>query len=269
MSAWDQQALESNFQGWKTERAPNIPVDQAFERYSIEQVLKDDDLSDEELEYGMLGGSDDGGVDGFFFFVNRTLMIDESELPDPAISVDIKVIQAKNKNGFSEEAIEKLASFARDLLDYTKPPDSFNYYNSSVQEAIKNFRDKYTEILGSQHTLNMSFYYVTKADQPPNAKVDRRADGLRQIVKKQLSAAQTSVIFWGCSELLSAARTTPKTKLTLDFSKQWSTDDGSVVCLVNLKSYSRFLSDDHGSIRRSLLERKRPRLPRQKEPSKC
>ncbi len=254
MSEWDQQALEANFQGWRTERAPDLPVDTAFERYAIEQVLKDDDLSDDEFECGLLGGGDDGGVDGFFFFINRTLMHDENDAPDPALTVELKIIQAKNQKSFSEDAVEKLNTFARDLLDYSKPTTSLMYYNQSVRDAIDHFRDKYVSVLGSHHSLSVTFYYVSKADADPHPKLGMRANGIRETVAKQLSAAKTTVEFWGCTRLLTAARTVPKTKLTLDFARQLSTDDGSVVCLANLKSYAAFLTDEAGGIRRSLLE---------------
>lgn len=108
MSEWDRQALLANFDNWRKERAPKLAVDDAFERFAIEQALKDDDLSDEELDYGSLGGGDDGGVDGLYFFVNRTLMHDETDVPDPALSAELKIFQAKKRSGFSEDAIVKL-----------------------------------------------------------------------------------------------------------------------------------------------------------------
>jgi hypothetical protein len=254
MSEWDPQALEANFQGWREQRAPDLVLDRAFERYAIEQVLKDDDLSDEEFEYGLLGGTDDGGIDGFFFFINRTLMHEENEVPDPALVVELKIIQAKNQKGFSEDAVEKMNAFARDLLDYTKPTGTLTYYSQSVRDVIDQFREKYMSILGSHHALSVTFYYVSKSNGDPHPKVLKRADNLKETVSKQLSAATTEIEFWGCTKLLSVARAVPKTKLTMDFARQLSTDDGSVVCLANLKSYAAFLTDSSGAIRRFLLE---------------
>ena len=42
--------------------------DDAFEVFSTELILKDADLSDEDIASGKSGGSGDGGVDGYFFF---------------------------------------------------------------------------------------------------------------------------------------------------------------------------------------------------------
>jgi hypothetical protein len=202
----------------------------------------------------MLGGSDDGGVDGLYFFVNRVLMQDESDIPDPALTAELKIIQAKHKEGFSEDAIVKLAEFTKDLLDYSKPAEQLTYYSATVRDAIQNFRDKYHAILASSHVLKVTFIYVTKADGAPHPKVIKRSEGLKDVVNKQLSSAEVSVEFWNCSTLLAAARSAPNTLITMAFTSQLSTEDGSIVCLVNLKEYAAFLRDDRGGLRRTLLE---------------
>jgi hypothetical protein len=254
MSEIDVRALEANFEGWQKERAPALARDKAFERFCIEQILKDADLSDEEIESGILGGSDDGGVDAFYFFVNRTLIQDETELPDPALTAQLVLIQAKYEKSFTEGAVEKLHSFTRDLLNYARPPEKFTYLNALVREAIARFREKYNAILGSQHTLTVSFHYSTKSDDSPNPKIGKRVENLRAFVVEQISAASVEFDFWGCKRLLAIARTPPKQQLTIDISKCFTTDDGAVVALVKLKSFAVFLADEGGNLRRRLLE---------------
>ena len=97
MSQWDIQALQANFDNWRNERAPQLAADKAFERYAIELILRNLDLTDEEIEYGWLGGTDDGGIDGLYLVINRTLMQDDTEVPSPALTVDLILFQVKNK----------------------------------------------------------------------------------------------------------------------------------------------------------------------------
>jgi hypothetical protein len=52
LSTWDVQGLEANFEGWRKERAPDMGADKAFELYAVEQVLRDADLTDEEIDAG-------------------------------------------------------------------------------------------------------------------------------------------------------------------------------------------------------------------------
>jgi hypothetical protein len=49
---------------------PSNQRDEVFEFLAFEQVLKDFDLSREEIEAGWVDGWDDGCIDAFFIFVN-------------------------------------------------------------------------------------------------------------------------------------------------------------------------------------------------------
>src|SRR4051794_15106661 len=105
MSQWDIKGLETNFEGFRKDRYPARPVSEAFERFTVRQILKDADLSDDEIESGIFAGGDDGGVDGMYFFVNRILIQDETDLPEEALSAELVIIQAKFEAGFSETAV--------------------------------------------------------------------------------------------------------------------------------------------------------------------
>jgi hypothetical protein len=254
MSEWDIQALQANFENWRKERAPQLLPDKAFERYVIEIVLRNLDLTDEEIEYGWIGNADDGGIDGLYLLINRTLMQDDAEIPSPAMVADLIIFQAKNKASFEETAVEKMHNFVRDIFDYSKDVSSFSYYNKTVRDAMANFREKYTAILGSPHQLKVIFVYATKSDKPPNQKVVQRSDGVKTFVQSCFSAAVINFYFFGCKELLSYARSSPRREFALDVFKFFSAPDKSVVCLVKLSDYAKFLTDDRGEIRKDLLE---------------
>jgi AIPR protein len=254
MSQWDIKGLETNFEGFRKDRYPTLSVADAFERFAIRQILKDADLSDDEIESGIFAGGDDGGVDGMYFFVNRILVQDETDLPDEALTAELVIIQAKYEAGFSETAVTKLEAFCHDLLDYNSDVDGMVHLNAGARESIRRFRDYYTKILASPHTMTVRFAYATKSDQDPNAKVMIRVDLLKKYVQQQLSDAKVEFDFWGAKRLLNVARRTPKTTETLDISKQFTADDGSAVCLVKLGSLATLLRDEHGDIRRSMLE---------------
>lgn len=254
MSAIDIRALEANFRKWRQDRTPTLSEPEAFEIYSIEQVLKDADLSDDEMRAGHFGGADDGGIDGMFFFINRTLILDDTPLPDPALEVELVLIQAKYQDSFKEGVVEKMDSFARDLLNYSKPVAKLTYLNSFVRDAIERFRQKYARVMGSQHTLKVSFHYTSKSSNGPGPKVEKRVDNLINYVKSQLSDALVSFDFWGCGRMLTSARAIPKNEIVIKIADHFSTNDGSVVCLVRLDDFKSLLTDDHGKLRTSILE---------------
>ncbi len=99
-----------------------LTEDEYFEIFSAEQVLKDDDLSYEELTSGIIDGGGDGGIDSLFFFVNDVLFNEEMDTTSLKKNIPLRVvlIQSKTTSGFSESAIEKMISSARDLFDLNK-----------------------------------------------------------------------------------------------------------------------------------------------------
>jgi len=255
VSQLDIKALEANFEGWRAERAPELTISEAFERFAIEQVLKDADLEDDEIQSGNFGGEDDGGVDAMYFFINNALIQDETEVPEQAMSAELAIIQAKYELGFKEDTIGKFAQFTRDLLDYSRAPEDIPYLNVLAREGIARFRSAYAKILGSLPTLHITYHYVTKADGEPNGKVVARAAEINKFVKQTISSSVTNFQYWNCNRLLAAARTTPTKTFTLELTNKFSTDDGAaVVCLTSLRSFVAFLTDDHGDLRRSILE---------------
>ncbi len=254
MSEHDIRALEANFENWRKERVPNATVSDAFELYAIDQTLKNADLSDEEVQSGQIGGPDDGGVDGAYFFINGKLITPETTAPDPAMFAQLVLIQAKVEASFKEDAIEKLYSFSRDLFNWSALPESFTYLNSDAKDFISAFRASYDSIIGSPHQFRVTYIYATKADSAPHPKVLQRVEVLKSFVKENFSAALTDFFLWDCKALLNAARSSPKLQRSLDITKFFSTDDGAFVCLATLKSLAEFLSDGKGEIKRSILE---------------
>jgi hypothetical protein len=254
MSELDKKALDANFTVWKEARAPEQAEDKAFERYCVEQILKDSDLADDDLDYGDFGGGDDGGIDAMYLFMNTMLITDETDPPDPTTSVELVLVQASREGGFSEDRIDKMQAFARDLLDYSTPVDRLIYLNPKARESITHFRDSYDSVLGSSQTLTISFHYACKSITEPNPKVDRRIDNLKAFVKSRLSAATVTVRLWGAVALLESARSIPTQKEVLPINGVMATSDGSVVCLIGLNDFAAFLTDAHGHLKTRMLE---------------
>ena len=53
---------------------PSDNRSEAFEYLAFEQVLKEYDLSKDELELGIVDGRQDGGIDGLYIFINGHLL---------------------------------------------------------------------------------------------------------------------------------------------------------------------------------------------------
>jgi hypothetical protein len=258
MSAHEVKLFEANFNVWKTDRGAGLSDSKAFERYVIEQVLKDFDLSDDAIESGDLGAGDDGGVDAVFLFMNNTHIALETPPIVPAGPIELHLIQAKYEKGFSETAVQKLESFAKDLLSYDKPVDSLRYLNSKARDAIRNFREKYNdEVMGNPHSLSVVFHYACKAATEPSSKdkVALRAQNLVAHVRGVLSSADVSFVPWTAKRLLETARKVPETDVVVPVAESFATEDGSTVCLVKLRDYAeKLLTNAAGGLQTRFLE---------------
>ena len=74
MSSNDVIVLNSILTQKKIELANTFSDNEYFEVFTFEQALKDYDLSYDELLFGRVDGADDGGIDGFFIFLNTKLI---------------------------------------------------------------------------------------------------------------------------------------------------------------------------------------------------
>jgi len=257
MSEMDVKALDANFKIWSEHRAAGLEQSKAFERYVFEQVLKDHDPADEDIDVGDFGEGDDGGVDGMFLYMGGQLIGEETAAPIAASDVELHIIQAKYENGFKETAIEKLEAFARDLLSYNKPVDELTYLNSKARDAISNFRTKYDVMLGRQHTLTVRFHYACIAPEIPDAKdkVMIRSANLTGYVKSVLTLADVDFAPWSAATLLESARTVPISTVVVPVERSFSTNDESTVCLVTLTDFAdRVLSTPDGHLQTRFLE---------------
>jgi len=81
---------------------PSNQRDEVFEFLAFEQVLKDFDLSREEIEAGWVDGRDDGGIDGFFVFVNGHLLQDALTFawPKRNAEVEVRILTCKHHETF-------------------------------------------------------------------------------------------------------------------------------------------------------------------------
>lgn len=84
MAPNDVLALNIEYERWVSERATGLaafdPEISPFEFFCAEQFLKTHVLlSDQDILYGIIGKSDDGGVDSFYFLVNGQLVKEDTK----------------------------------------------------------------------------------------------------------------------------------------------------------------------------------------------
>ena len=258
MSANDRIILDKILEQKHQELAPELSISKFFEIFTAEQILKDYDLSYDEIESGIVGDGGDGGVDSLYVFLNGDLVEDDTDTSGlrKNISIDLVIIQAKTSAGFSESSIDKLKAFTEDLLDLSKDVASLaSVYNDDVLSAIRRFRTVYEGLAARFPVLTVFYRYASKGDDVhPN--VTRKSEGLKLTVQHLFSSAKVDFQFLGSSALLDLARREPKTSYSLKLSENPISSSGAVafVCLVSLRDFFNFITDDKGCLLRSIFE---------------
>ena len=223
-----------------SEIGAGLPESEYFEIFSAEQVLKDDDLSYDELEGGIIDGGGDGGIDSIFFFVNDVLFNEDMDIQSlkKNISLRLILIQSKTSSGFSEDGVEKLISSARDLFDLNKDIAQLStVYNGALLKKLNEFRGTYLALASRFPTVLFEYAYATKATEiHPN--VERKVPALKNVIEGLFKPVSFVFTFLDASHLLSRARRCPSRTSSLRLSENpISTGEAGFVCLVALRDF--------------------------------
>lgn len=237
---------------------PNSPESRFFELFTVEQILKDSDLSYDEIESGLIGDGGDGGIDGMYMFVNGELVQEDPDYTHlkKNITLDLILIQAKTASGFAETPVERFITVSDDILNLAQDPANFStVYNDAMREGIARFREVHNQLVPRFPTFRVVFYYACKGISPATG-VTHKVQKLKESVNKHFPSAKCSFHCLGASELLELARRAPQTTYTLTLAENPISSEGQIglVCLVRLKDFYTFITDDQGALRRHIFE---------------
>lgn len=251
MSRNQQVILQTIIDQTKNESSPDSTIDDYFHAFVSEQVLKDLDLSYDEIEEGIVDNGGDGGIDAIYTFVNKELIQRDSDLIEGkrGSDIDVYIIQSKNTNGFSESAIEKCDFSAKDLLDFDKEIDSLRtVYNNDLLTNIDVFRRQYLHLASKFPNLNFHYFYATKGiEVHPN--VERKVEVLVGTITNHFDNATVNFEFLTAHRLIELYR---KEKLTskdiLLKDNPITTQDGGYIAIVPIENYYDFITDEQNDL---------------------
>lgn len=228
-----------------------------FEIFSAEQALKDDDLSYDEIVAGIVDGGGDGGIDSAYLFVNDSLYDEDLDVASLKRNTSLRLVlvQSKTASGFSEESMNKLVSSARDLFDLNKElSDLTSVYNRDLISIVERFRKVYLDLASKFPSVSFDYFSAAKAaDVHPN--VERKVSDLKNAIEGLFNPVSFTFEFLSASALLASARRAPATITSLRLAETpISTGQEGFVCLVALKDFLPFITDEDGHIRAHLFE---------------
>lgn len=229
-----------------------------FEFFSASQILKNQGLSDDEVDNGIVGKGLDGGCDSIYLFLNNLLItpdvVEHISAPKDSI-LEMIIIQSKKTTSFGEDAVMKWKTISGNLLDLSKTTTDFTArYNADVLEAFTTFRDTYTRLITSRVKLKFRFYYATLASElHPN--VIKQAEELKETIKGLFPNAVVEVTFVDSDTLFEMYNAVIENRVNLKFADiPISPNQKNYIALVDLKSYFNFIVNDEGDVRKSFFD---------------
>ena len=167
--------------------------------------------------------------------------------------IDLEIIQVKNEHGFKEVAIQKLIDHLPLLLSPNPPKDLNIEFNDRLIERFNLFKKAHTS--ANFPTAVVRVRYITKSTDNPNEKVERKADRLRKATEDSLGVCDFKIELIGARELNQHARQRQIPTLKLQASQRPTQGEkGGIVCLVNLREWNRFITDESGMLREGIFE---------------
>lgn len=252
----DQTVLSTILADRKNIQAPNLSESDWFEFVTAAEILKDFELSDDEINSGIVGCGADGGIDSIYTFLNSELLSEDTTINNKQRrnSLSLFIIQSKKSANFSEDTLNRLISVTEDLLDLSHNIASFKEeYNEGIRDQIDIFRSAYLALVSTNLDLHVTFIYATQGNQVSTG-LNRKATKLKKKVTMLFSNATCDVEFVTAADLLQLIRKAPSHKRPLELSEQpLSTSSGSYICLAPITKYFEFISDK-GKLARSIFE---------------
>jgi hypothetical protein len=244
-------AVNTEYTNWLALRAAGLaefdPEIAPFEFFCAEQFLKSHILlTDEDILSGVVGKSNDGGVDSFYFIVNGQLVKEDTHLPSQAQqAAHLVFIQSKENKGFAPNSVDKFETFTDDLLDLGKTPEQYGRkYHIKLLDMMRTFKIKYRQLSMPQTTID--YYYVTKADAIENEGCERSAERVIAMAKKHFPGAKIHPFHF-----INAARFYTQMQLRQPTTKdlrfvEWVDSPEGWIGLVTLSEFHNFLHEGSG-----------------------
>lgn len=259
MAANDQVLLDTLFNQRKALMTGLSDDGECFEIFTFEQILKQYDLSYDELVAGRIGDGGDGGIDGFYTFVGGELVDEDTSLDifRRGVQINVYIIQSKRTASFGEIPVERVTSTVLDLFNLTmNEAELEQHYNAGLVKRAMLFRSTLIELQNRHPTLTINFAYATRGDANEiHVNVRHKAEIFKEKVSGQFHGATVRAIFLGARELLDLARQENSYTLQLQFLENYiARGTDNYIILASLNDYYDFVTDEQENLRRYIFE---------------
>lgn len=234
-----------------------------FEIFTSGLILKQFDLSDEELENGIVGGGNDGGCDSLYLFLNEELVLEDTAIDVENVKrnpiLDVYIIQSKFEKSFREDVFYKWKNVIENLLslEVFQSRDFLKRYNEKVINFFERFHELYVALITKSPTVNFRFFYASLGNQVhPNVQeqAHETENKLREIYPSKNTLVK--IEFVGSKELLDLFNAPSKTDFILHVSETpIIVEEGKqYIVLTKLGDFYNFITNENKKLIKHIFE---------------
>lgn len=230
-----------------------LPLDEAFELFCLEVLLKDSDLSEDEVLAGQIGGGGDGGIDGMYCLLDGSLLEADAEVlsedydhrkVEKGAEIKLICIQAKQSSSFSETAVQLISDTLNSILDLDREDEELEaLFSSALIDRALIFRKAWRQLAPRHPQIRVQVHYATKGDIGQiNDKVHKRVEELVKEAEAVSNRVHSTLDCAGARELLEMDALEKSYTLSVPYIDMIA-GDASHVMLVRLDDYMNFIAD--------------------------
>ena len=255
--------LEGILKQYKENFGELIDENKSFEYFSAEQLLKEENLDEEEIENGLIGNSNDNGIDGFFIILDGEAIYQIEQIENTRNFKKLKVYfhQYKNQYKIEENVVLKFSNAFNDILNFENT--ELKGWNIELKERIILLRDVIQKTAPHKVEIDFIINHVSKAnleDIKNNSSYWSKVENLKNIIKNSgISSLNVDYDFIGGEELKNLSYRKPNYTVDLilkdsPITLEFDNNHIGYIALVSLKNYYNFIVDESGSIKNYLFD---------------
>lgn len=255
----DQVIAVGKFTEFRADNYPKLSDDEAFERFAASLLLRNFGAAPSDLEAGLVSGTNDGGIDGMFFFLNQSEPVRSDSIRltrrknalaglQTGVALDVVVIQAKKEKKWDTNVFPKIESALKVIFDDKQKSADLRAFplNDDIVEKAMTWRKLRSNLTMHVPVVRFHVYYASLARQ---ANVDSymttKATQLKEWLTTSLPTGSTSTVeYVGDADLVTRLRDTRDFVAKLVLAKTPVRELNALVGLVTIENYLSFIRYD-------------------------
>ncbi|MBR5644142.1 MAG: AIPR family protein [Salinivirgaceae bacterium] len=254
--------LNGCIEKFKAENELTLEENEIFELFSLSQIMKNEDVTFENILDSITDGGNDGGIDSIIILHNDDYIEEDSEYYcKPSSITKLIVTQSKIERSFKEISIDKLISTFPTLFNLeTKESELNDRFNPQLMDKRNRFGKIWADTVRSGGSLEVYINYACMANEIEiSSSFKSKKEQLKVICKELFATEKVEFNCYSSKELLSLYQTHKKNRSTIIFkdsplSINYGENGLGYIGLVKLSDYKDFLTLEDGSINDDLFE---------------